>query len=179
MQDALSHTDFELMELLDVGKEEVTSAMAHVSEVVCPPCQTVHSSLFLFIINLPNLFRNYWFLWKYCNRRYFCWSSEYATRVWLVIFPLVWKVWMKPCAVVYRLVFWRSWLVQQELAKHRYIGFVTFNTVKFIPGYFSGLDYCEVLNVFSVKVNLDGWILCCSFVWSSHCWLHCQQIVEA
>ena len=42
MQDALSHTEFELMELLDVGKEEVTSAMAHVSEVVCPPCQTVH-----------------------------------------------------------------------------------------------------------------------------------------
>ncbi|XP_022635385.1 DNA repair protein RAD51 homolog 2 isoform X3 [Vigna radiata var. radiata] len=39
-KDALSHTEFELMELLDVGKEEVTSAMAHVSEVVCPPCQT-------------------------------------------------------------------------------------------------------------------------------------------
>ncbi|KOM44233.1 hypothetical protein LR48_Vigan05g183800 [Vigna angularis] len=32
-KDALSHTEFELMELLDVGKEEVTSAMAHVSEV--------------------------------------------------------------------------------------------------------------------------------------------------
>ncbi|KHN33439.1 DNA repair protein RAD51 like 2 [Glycine soja] len=28
-KDALSHTEFELMELLDVGKEEVTSAMAH------------------------------------------------------------------------------------------------------------------------------------------------------
>ncbi|KAL9322812.1 hypothetical protein ACSQ67_010865 [Phaseolus vulgaris] len=39
-KDALSHTEFELMELLDVDKEEVTSAMAHVSEVVCPPCQT-------------------------------------------------------------------------------------------------------------------------------------------
>ncbi|XP_057451412.1 DNA repair protein RAD51 homolog 2 isoform X3 [Lotus japonicus] len=39
-KDALSLTDFELMELLDVGMAEVTSAMAHISEVVCPPCQT-------------------------------------------------------------------------------------------------------------------------------------------
>ncbi|WJX69385.1 DNA repair protein RAD51 [Trifolium repens] len=40
-KDALSLTEFELMELLDVGMAEVTSAMAHISEVVCPPCQTV------------------------------------------------------------------------------------------------------------------------------------------
>ncbi|XP_073222462.1 DNA repair protein RAD51 homolog 2 isoform X3 [Cicer arietinum] len=39
-KDALSLTEFELMELLDVGMAEVTSAMAHISEVVCPPCQT-------------------------------------------------------------------------------------------------------------------------------------------
>ncbi|XP_061352043.1 DNA repair protein RAD51 homolog 2 [Gastrolobium bilobum] len=39
-KDALSHTEFELMQLLDVGMSEVTSAMAHISEVVCPPCQT-------------------------------------------------------------------------------------------------------------------------------------------
>ncbi|XP_050905330.1 DNA repair protein RAD51 homolog 2 isoform X2 [Lathyrus oleraceus] len=38
--DALSLTEFELMELLDVGMAEVASAMAHISEVVCPPCQT-------------------------------------------------------------------------------------------------------------------------------------------
>ncbi|XP_045799782.1 DNA repair protein RAD51 homolog 2 isoform X2 [Trifolium pratense] len=37
---ALSLTEFELMELLDVGMTEVTFAMAHISEVVCPPCQT-------------------------------------------------------------------------------------------------------------------------------------------
>ncbi|KAI9081852.1 hypothetical protein K1719_036114 [Acacia pycnantha] len=39
-KDALSITEFELMELLDVGLAEVTSAIAHISEVVCPPCQT-------------------------------------------------------------------------------------------------------------------------------------------
>ncbi|RHN75871.1 putative ATP diphosphatase [Medicago truncatula] len=39
-KDALSLTEFELMELLDVGMSEVTSAMAHISELVCPPCQT-------------------------------------------------------------------------------------------------------------------------------------------
>ncbi|KAI5413087.1 DNA repair protein RAD51 [Lathyrus oleraceus] len=39
-KDALSLTEFELMELLDVGMAEVASAMAHISEVVCPPCQT-------------------------------------------------------------------------------------------------------------------------------------------
>lgn len=48
-QDALSLTDFELMELLDVGMAEVTSAMAHISEVVCPPCQTVCTSSFIFL----------------------------------------------------------------------------------------------------------------------------------
>lgn len=62
LQDALSHTEFELMELLDVDKEEVTSAMAHVSEVVCPPCQTVdilRSLLFDVTIIFSSLFRNY------------------------------------------------------------------------------------------------------------------------
>jgi len=44
LQDALSLTEFELMELLDVGMAEVTSAMAHISELVCPPCQTVCTS---------------------------------------------------------------------------------------------------------------------------------------
>nr|XP_025673752.1 DNA repair protein RAD51 homolog 2 isoform X3 [Arachis hypogaea] len=39
-KDALSLTEFELMEQLDVGMAEVKSAMAHISEVVCPPCQT-------------------------------------------------------------------------------------------------------------------------------------------
>lgn len=45
----MSLTDFELMELLDVGMAEVTSAMAHISEVVCPPCQTVCTSSFIFL----------------------------------------------------------------------------------------------------------------------------------
>ncbi|KAK7261406.1 hypothetical protein RIF29_27716 [Crotalaria pallida] len=39
-KDALSHTDFELMELLDVGMTEVTSAISHISEVVSPPAQS-------------------------------------------------------------------------------------------------------------------------------------------
>ncbi|KAI4322203.1 hypothetical protein L6164_021920 [Bauhinia variegata] len=40
-KDALSLTEFELMELLDVGLADVSRAVAHISEVVCPPCQTV------------------------------------------------------------------------------------------------------------------------------------------
>lgn len=47
MQDALSLTEFELMELLDVGMAEVTSALAHISELVCPPCQTVCNTLYI------------------------------------------------------------------------------------------------------------------------------------
>lgn len=39
-KDALSLTEFELMELLDVGLAEVTSAVAHISEIVCPSYQT-------------------------------------------------------------------------------------------------------------------------------------------
>ncbi|KAJ4725942.1 DNA repair (Rad51) family protein [Melia azedarach] len=39
-KDALSLTEFELMELLDVGLSEVRSALAHISEIVCPPYQT-------------------------------------------------------------------------------------------------------------------------------------------
>ncbi|KAK9158144.1 hypothetical protein Scep_004718 [Stephania cephalantha] len=39
-KDALSMTEFELMELLDVGFGEVASAIAQISEIVCPPCQT-------------------------------------------------------------------------------------------------------------------------------------------
>lgn len=40
-QDALSLTEFELMELLDVGLQEVRSALKHVSQIVSPPYQTV------------------------------------------------------------------------------------------------------------------------------------------
>ncbi|KAJ7947750.1 DNA repair (Rad51) family protein [Quillaja saponaria] len=39
-KEVLSLTEFQLMELLDVGLADVTSAVAHISEVVCPPCQT-------------------------------------------------------------------------------------------------------------------------------------------
>ncbi|XP_058110083.1 DNA repair protein RAD51 homolog 2 isoform X2 [Magnolia sinica] len=39
-KDALSYTEFELMELLDVGLAEVTSAVAQISEVTCPSYQT-------------------------------------------------------------------------------------------------------------------------------------------
>ncbi|KAK9279092.1 hypothetical protein L1049_012767 [Liquidambar formosana] len=42
-KDALSLTEFELMELLDVGLSEVTSAVAHISEIVCPPYQSALS----------------------------------------------------------------------------------------------------------------------------------------
>ncbi|KAF2300485.1 hypothetical protein GH714_013781 [Hevea brasiliensis] len=39
-KEALSLTEFELMELLDVGMADVTSAVAHISAVVSPPYQT-------------------------------------------------------------------------------------------------------------------------------------------
>ncbi|KAF8397619.1 hypothetical protein HHK36_016539 [Tetracentron sinense] len=42
-KDALSTTEFELMELLDMGMAEVTSAVAHISESVCPLYQTALS----------------------------------------------------------------------------------------------------------------------------------------
>ncbi|XP_042476278.1 DNA repair protein RAD51 homolog 2 [Macadamia integrifolia] len=42
-KDALSLTEFELMELLDVGLAEVTTAVAHISEMACPPYQTALS----------------------------------------------------------------------------------------------------------------------------------------
>lgn len=40
-QDVFSLTEFELMELLDVDLAVVTSAVAHISEMTCPPYQTV------------------------------------------------------------------------------------------------------------------------------------------
>lgn len=40
-QEALSLTEFELMELLDVGLSDVASAVAHISEIASPPYQTV------------------------------------------------------------------------------------------------------------------------------------------
>ncbi|XP_054812760.1 DNA repair protein RAD51 homolog 2 isoform X2 [Prosopis cineraria] len=43
-KDALSLTELELMELLDVGLAEVICAVAHISEAVCPPC---HTALYL------------------------------------------------------------------------------------------------------------------------------------
>ncbi|OAY51697.1 DNA repair protein RAD51 homolog 2 isoform X2 [Manihot esculenta] len=50
-KDALSLTEFELMELLDVGMADVTSAVAHISAVVSPPYQT---ALFLMEQRLQN-----------------------------------------------------------------------------------------------------------------------------
>ncbi|CAN4119938.1 unnamed protein product [Withania somnifera] len=45
-RDVFSLTEFELMELLDVDLAVVTSALAHISEITCPPYQTmqIHSS---------------------------------------------------------------------------------------------------------------------------------------
>lgn len=40
-KDVLSLTEFELMELLDVGLSEVASAVAYISEITCPPYQTM------------------------------------------------------------------------------------------------------------------------------------------
>ncbi|KAL0436849.1 UNVERIFIED_CONTAM: DNA repair protein [Sesamum radiatum] len=45
VMDALSLSEFELMEVLDVGLEEVTSSVAHISEISCPPYQTALSLL--------------------------------------------------------------------------------------------------------------------------------------
>ncbi|KAL5711206.1 DNA repair protein RAD51 [Ranunculus cassubicifolius] len=42
-KDALSMTEFELMEMLDVGLAEVLSAVGQISQITCPPCQTAHS----------------------------------------------------------------------------------------------------------------------------------------
>ncbi|EOY34262.1 hypothetical protein QUC31_018525 [Theobroma cacao] len=42
-KDALSLTEFELMELLDVGLTEVRSALSQISEIVAPPYQTALS----------------------------------------------------------------------------------------------------------------------------------------
>ncbi|KAG9445461.1 hypothetical protein H6P81_016801 [Aristolochia fimbriata] len=50
-KDALSLTEFELMELLDVGLQEVESAVSQISEIACPPCQT---ALFLLEGRLQN-----------------------------------------------------------------------------------------------------------------------------
>ncbi|KAM3691718.1 hypothetical protein ACB098_08G033600 [Castanea mollissima] len=50
-KDALSLTEFELMELLDVGLAQVTSAVAHISEIVCPPYQTALSLMELRVQN--------------------------------------------------------------------------------------------------------------------------------
>lgn len=36
-------TEFELMELLDVGMKEVKSAVTLISEATSPPCQSVSS----------------------------------------------------------------------------------------------------------------------------------------
>ncbi|XP_051142388.1 DNA repair protein RAD51 homolog 2 isoform X2 [Andrographis paniculata] len=44
-KDALSLSEFELMELLDMGLEEVALAVAHISEISCPPYQTALSLL--------------------------------------------------------------------------------------------------------------------------------------
>ncbi|KAH7542563.1 hypothetical protein FEM48_Zijuj02G0087300 [Ziziphus jujuba var. spinosa] len=41
--EVLSLTEFELMQLLDVGLAEVASAVARISEIACPPYQTVLS----------------------------------------------------------------------------------------------------------------------------------------
>ncbi|KAL1826751.1 hypothetical protein ACET3Z_005163 [Daucus carota] len=42
-KDVLSLTEFDLMELLDIGLSEVVSAIAHISEITCPPYQTALS----------------------------------------------------------------------------------------------------------------------------------------
>ncbi|OVA18184.1 AAA+ ATPase domain [Macleaya cordata] len=42
-KDALSLTEFDLMELLDVGLGEVNSAVAQISEITCPPYQSALS----------------------------------------------------------------------------------------------------------------------------------------
>ncbi|GAV71376.1 Rad51 domain-containing protein [Cephalotus follicularis] len=44
-KEALSVTEFELMELLGVGLAEVRTAIAHISQITCPPHQTVSTSL--------------------------------------------------------------------------------------------------------------------------------------
>ncbi|XP_055835490.1 DNA repair protein RAD51 homolog 2 isoform X5 [Solanum dulcamara] len=44
-KDVFSLTEFELMELLDVDLSVVTSAVAHISEITCPPYQTALSLL--------------------------------------------------------------------------------------------------------------------------------------
>ena len=58
------------MELLDVGLAQVTSAVAHISEIVCPPYQTVSVKNFVFLFQIC-----LWFVEKrYLKRR--IWASN-------------------------------------------------------------------------------------------------------
>ncbi|KAL5549159.1 hypothetical protein UlMin_004390 [Ulmus minor] len=45
LREVLSLTEFKLMQLLDVGMEEVSATVARISEITCPPYQTVLSLL--------------------------------------------------------------------------------------------------------------------------------------
>ncbi|XP_047312038.1 DNA repair protein RAD51 homolog 2 [Impatiens glandulifera] len=44
-KDVLSRTEYELMEILDMDLAQVTSAVAHISEIACPPFHTAFSLL--------------------------------------------------------------------------------------------------------------------------------------
>ncbi|XVF20179.1 hypothetical protein REPUB_Repub11eG0175700 [Reevesia pubescens] len=60
-KDALSLTEFELMELLDVGLNDVRSALSQISEIVAPPYQTVIKILYklleIGLRSFPEIFR--------------------------------------------------------------------------------------------------------------------------
>lgn len=67
-QEVLSLTEFELMQLLDVGLAEVASAVARISEIACPPYQTVsngayNSSFFFSLFFLMKIFVGFLELW--------------------------------------------------------------------------------------------------------------------
>lgn len=62
IQDALSLTEFELMELLDVGLDDITSAVEHISEIACPPFRTVSCPFMFKTLNILFFFNNFLYL---------------------------------------------------------------------------------------------------------------------
>lgn len=62
IQDALSLTEFELMELLDVGLDDITSAVEHISEIACPPFHTVSCPFMFKTLYIPFFFEIIFFI---------------------------------------------------------------------------------------------------------------------
>lgn len=79
IQDALSMTEFELMELLDVGMKEIRLAIALISEATSPPCQSVSSLLLLQMMDMVCVIFNLMLMF---TRRDLCWRKRSKTNIY-------------------------------------------------------------------------------------------------